>query len=441
MTNRTRVVWTAGLSYVLGKQVEPKLENGFVYEATTAGAAGSAEPTWPVIVGNTVTDGTVVWTCRQVNWIQWTAHAIYKSGAVEPVWPTNAGDTIVDGNVTWTCKAQQITDVYCPNSKQVLILASKVWAGDRDVTRFCATNDPTDWTSSEDAGFLSHGLQAVGEQECSALGEYRGNLCIWTPSTLIIYQVDPDPSQNAKLDAFEGLGTTVTRGASSVANDLDFLSAQGARSVSVAAGGQNLEAGDFGAPVDPLVKAFLAAHPDAIGAYFANRGQYLIFFGTDVMVFTRSAISGTACWSRYTLPWTVDDVALLGGKLYVRSGDAVFIYDEDAFCDQDINGNNVIFDTIVWWPWLDFGKMGVTKELIGLDYTGARPVTIEVGYDQTNLALFTAPLALDADTVPGGIIPMPLSAPSFSIRITHSENAAWSMDAIIVYLQDDLPTT
>lgn len=436
MSTRTRIVWVAGTAYATGKQVEPKLENGFVYEATTAGTAASVEPTWPLVAGNTVADGTVVWTCRQVNWIEYTAHAIYRSGGVEPTWPTTPGLTVVDGGVTWTCKAPNITDQYCPNSKQVLILVSKVFAGDRDVTRYCSTNNPTDWSSSNDAGFISHGLQSVGEQECSALGEYRGNLAIWTPSTLIIYQVDPDPSQFAKLDAFEGLGTTVTRGATAVANDLDFLTSQGARSVSIAAGGQSLESGDFGAPVDPLVIAFLAAHPDAIGVYYANTGQYLIFFGSDVMVYTRSSISGTACWSRYTLPWAVDDVALLTGKMYVRSGDTVFVYDEAAFCDQDTSGNNVIFSAIVWWPWLDFGAMGVNKQLVGIDYVGKRPVTIEVGYDQNDITVFTPALALDADTLTGGIVPIPVTAPSFSFRITHAENLAWDMDALIVYLQD-----
>jgi len=41
--------------------------NGYYYECTTAGTTGVTEPTWPTIVGNTVTDGTVVWTCRKAT--------------------------------------------------------------------------------------------------------------------------------------------------------------------------------------------------------------------------------------------------------------------------------------------------------------------------------------------------------------------------------------
>jgi hypothetical protein len=38
--------------------------NGYYYECTTAGTTGATEPTWPIIVGTTVVDGSVTWTCR-----------------------------------------------------------------------------------------------------------------------------------------------------------------------------------------------------------------------------------------------------------------------------------------------------------------------------------------------------------------------------------------
>jgi hypothetical protein len=38
--------------------------NGYYYECTTAGTTGATEPTWPIVVGTTVVDGSVTWTCR-----------------------------------------------------------------------------------------------------------------------------------------------------------------------------------------------------------------------------------------------------------------------------------------------------------------------------------------------------------------------------------------
>ena len=55
-------VGTAAVS--LGAVVRPATRNGFVYEVTTAGTTGAAEPVWPTTAGTTVTSGTAVFTCR-----------------------------------------------------------------------------------------------------------------------------------------------------------------------------------------------------------------------------------------------------------------------------------------------------------------------------------------------------------------------------------------
>jgi hypothetical protein len=55
--------WTANTVKTSGVYVRPATPNGFVYKCTTGGTTGSSAPTFPTTVGNTVTDGTVVWTC------------------------------------------------------------------------------------------------------------------------------------------------------------------------------------------------------------------------------------------------------------------------------------------------------------------------------------------------------------------------------------------
>lgn len=58
----------AGIVHV-GDFVRPTPLNrtGYEYECTTGGQTGVEEPRWPVIPGETVQDGSVVWTCRAIS--------------------------------------------------------------------------------------------------------------------------------------------------------------------------------------------------------------------------------------------------------------------------------------------------------------------------------------------------------------------------------------
>jgi fibronectin-binding autotransporter adhesin len=65
LNSKPAPTWVASTAYALTNIVSTIAGNGFYYECTTAGTTGASEPSWPIIIGNTVTDGTVVWTCRR----------------------------------------------------------------------------------------------------------------------------------------------------------------------------------------------------------------------------------------------------------------------------------------------------------------------------------------------------------------------------------------
>lgn len=60
-------LWSPKTTIGLGDQRVPTRSNRRWYRATTPGITDYPEPTWPLTVGATVTDGSVVWTCEGVT--------------------------------------------------------------------------------------------------------------------------------------------------------------------------------------------------------------------------------------------------------------------------------------------------------------------------------------------------------------------------------------
>lgn len=67
-------------AYNAGDVVRPASANGYVYQATTAGTSGGSVPTYPTVIGQTVVDGGVTWTC--------VGRGVLVVDAADPSWTT-----------------------------------------------------------------------------------------------------------------------------------------------------------------------------------------------------------------------------------------------------------------------------------------------------------------------------------------------------------------
>lgn len=348
--------------------------NPYLYQATQAAAATSAptEPVWPTSLGGTVVDGGVTWTAIDATVVTWEASPILESGAVEPTWPTTVGEFVSDGTISWEAISRRIEDEKCPNSKVVLILSSKVFAGDEDIVRFSATANPKDWSTEQDAGYLPTGLQSANANDVAVIAQYRGNLTAFNASSFQNWQVDPDPQAMAILDQMEGIGSVWNKAAQPVANDLFYLSQLGVRSVGIAASTDNLAAGDIGMPIDVLVQQAMAVAEGngtkVLSTYYPGAGQYWLTFydyppaalssisgdladgyvgdsGSTSFIVTGGVFPYVFAITAGTLPpgkslATVGDEGVISGQ-FIGEGDGVAYYDYTFTVNvTDANGNS-----------------------------------------------------------------------------------------------------
>lgn len=400
-----------------------------------AGNSGTQEPAWPG-PGNQVVDNEVTWLGGVTSVITWRAVPIMKSGSTEPTWAEQAGSSTPDGTISWLATTGYVEQA--PNSKLVTLAAKKVFAGDGDIVPFSATVNPLDWTTEEDAGYLPTGLHPHGANPVAALGTYRGNLVPFNSAGLQMWQVDPDPELMQLLDAIP-VGSTYHKALQPVKNDLLFLTQLGVRSLGIAGASTNLEAGDIGDPVDPLVEAALQAGTyEPRSLYYPARGQYWLWFGPDVFVCTLNDEGRS--WSRYVFPEAITDATLMGNDLYLRTAaHKVWKLDREALRDDMTTAggsSGTAFDGVLHWPSLDLGNLGVTKQLDSFDLVCKGEVSVQFGYDQRDPAVLTAAYTLDGDTLPGTSIPFPFSAPSFAPKLTFTGGQEWEWMAMNLYVQD-----
>ncbi len=146
------------------------------------------------------------------------------------------------------------------------------------------------------------------------------------------------------------------------------------------------------------------------------------------------------------------------GVLYLRmANNTVLKLDAGTSVDDSSSlttGTNTSFSSVIQWPYLDAGALGINKMMVGVDIVGDGSCYIQVGFDQADKSTFndnpnfatstgvTTPyfVAID-DTVPGEPLPIPCNAPSYtliltfpSVITTYTNPNNWTWEAANLYL-------
>ena len=61
---------------------------------------------------------------------------------------------------------------------------------------------------------------------------------------------------------------------------------------------------------------------------------------------------------------------------------------------------------------------------------------ISIGYNEKDQTAFTDDIAIDGDTRPGAVVPIPVAGPSFSLRLRYKGSDNWNLSAATLYFQN-----
>ena len=126
--NKPAPTWISSTTFSTSNIVTPTTGNGLYYECTTAGTSDTIEPTWPTNVNDTVTDGTVVWTCRSascnISAGNTGAKSINCTNYIGTI--TGTGNITISGNITLVSgMTYSHTGTITINATSTLITATK----------------------------------------------------------------------------------------------------------------------------------------------------------------------------------------------------------------------------------------------------------------------------------------------------------------------------
>lgn len=389
--------WAASTAYTLGQFRIPTTANGYRYEITTAGTSAATQPTWPTTIGATVTDGTAVWTCRTF----------------------------------------MVTDAFCPHTRQVTKITSKIWSigVNGDTVRFSATNAPRDWTTANNAGFLPVGLQNSSSGVATALGFYTNRLVAFFSDAAQVWQVDVNPANHSFLQSVD-VGTNLPYSHANMAGDVLFLSSSGVRSITRQDVTTNLIDSDIGSPIDrELLKGLAGLFgfnlTTAKAQYYRGGGQYWLYSGTRALVYTFSRTAKISAWSLYEYPFSLDYMDELNNEMYIRSGNNVYKVDRDIKTDD-----GVLYQVDIEMAYLDFKAPGVLKQILGMDAVVTGTCSISHRYDARNTSLKSdPPVTIIGDSRPGNTFPVELLATNLAPVISNFDNADFELHQLTYYYE------
>jgi len=213
-------------------------------------------------------------------------------------------------------------------------LGTKMYVVSGSNLHFSKIADPTKYNSDQvGAGFINMATHAAGSETLIGIEAFLSYAAIFSAEAIQIWTLKADEDENEKAQVIKNAGTSAPRSIVGYKNgDVVFLGSDGIRSLR-SAGDVSSTATVFevGTAIDPQVND----HVSGLSASLVERAVSIVepvdkrlwvSIGNRVFVFTYFSGAKISAWSEYLPGFTISDLAVVGTRLYARSGDTIYLY-------------------------------------------------------------------------------------------------------------------
>jgi hypothetical protein len=306
----------------------------------------------------------------------------------------------------WSTKPNPNKDTYQPTEGAgmgyfIRAYKSKIYCVGDKYLRFSAVNNGFLWEASTDtndnsrdgAGNINVSIQEGGSSTLNGVEIYYDKLALFTEQSTQMWAVVSDPKQNALGQVLRQTGTKAPWSVQQYGSgDILFLASSGIRSMKARDISNSAAVSDIGSPIDDLVRSI----PENDRVYCRSVlepvvGRVWFAFRRNIYLLSFFPGPNITAWSNYKVDFDIEYIVVCGDRLFVRSGDDLYLY-------GGVTGEE--YDTCaveVRLPFLDGSKPGHMKMFQAIDATVTGTWDIKIAYDfdhpdsEESVATVTAP--------------------------------------------------
>jgi hypothetical protein len=319
---------------------------------------------------------------------------------------------------------------------------NKIYAAAGEMVYFCAVADPLTWRANVNgAGFINASAQEEGSLDVIGMGKYQGSLAFFADTAIQIWNMDEDPNNNVLLDTLDNTGAVAGRSVLQYGNnDTFYLSRSGLRSLRARDATDAAFVTDPGNPIDSLLVETIRLLGDEAAEAKAIidpiDGRYWLAIGDRIYVLSYFPGAKITAWSWYEPGFTVDDFSIDNGKVYVRSGDTVYLYGGDDGDTYDSQGTD-FYEAVAELPFQSTKRIADDKTLVGYDIACTNAWLIKVLTDPRNENRFVVLGTVDETTYSNLSHPASGDGSHFAMSMTCTAPGPATINNLALWLEDE----